>query len=437
MKKIFIGPCEIAGYYSNLMKGFSNIGLDAKFHTYQNHPFGYGGESKPTILLAIIKFLSTKQQECNLLTIKIPIFIVSELTKFLFFIDVIRKYDVLIFGFGQTLTRFTRFELFIYKVFDKKIIFNIMHGSESRPPYIDGTHQSKDGTLVPTSKAYRAITRKIKKNNRNISDYADVIVGAPYSTSQFIRKKYINHFSIGLPIYNKALFIDTFEKKYSIEDRSNKKVRILHSPSHPAVKGTSLIIDAINNLKDKGYNIDFILLQNKPNSEVIEEIKKCDFIVDQLYSDTPLATFATEAAWFGKPAIVGGYGLESLKNYVKEDMWPPSKICYPDDIEKNIEELIVDTEQRKILGEKAKIFVREKWSINEVALKYKKIIEGNIPSEWMIDPKEIIYLEGVGQSSELTKRIVNRMIVNYGIDSLQLKDRSDLEHAYIEFISKD
>lgn len=118
-------------------------------------------------------------------------------------------------------------------------------------------------------------------------------------------------------------------------------------------------------------------------------------------------------------------------------MWPPSKICYPDDIEKNIEELIVDTEQRKILGEKAKIFVREKWSINEVALKYKKIIEGNIPSEWMIDPKEIIYLEGVGQSSELTKRIVNRMIVNYGIDSLQLKDRSDLEHAYIEFISKD
>ena len=431
-KKIFIGPCEIAGYYSNLSKGFESIGLSSDFYTYQNHPFNYGGESEPDFLLHLIKSLYINRQKYNSLFIVIPTMLVLEIMKLLFFFKIIRKYDVLIFGFGQTLTRFTKFELIMYRIFKKKVICNILHGSEARPPYMDGTYQSKDGKVVPSIIKYKKISKTIEKNVSTISKYSDIVIAAPYNASQFVNKEFINHFQIGLPI--------SWPKNSNQEEiygKNSHSIKILHSPSHPAVKGTSIIITAINNLKNKGYDIDFIILENMPNSKVIEEIKKCDFIVDQLYSDTPLAGFSTEAAWFGKPAVVGGYGLENLKDYVNKNMWPPSKICHPDKIEETIEELIKDTKQRIELGVEARNFVREKWNITEVALKYKKIIEGNIPSGWMIDPKEIIYLEGVGQSSELTKKIVNQMIVNYGIDSLQLKNRSDIEHAYIEFISKD
>ena len=111
-------------------------------------------------------------------------------------------------------------------------------------------------------------------------------------------------------------------------------------------------------MKKKGYPIDFVIIQGKTHSEVIYEIEHCDFIVDQAYSDTPLAGFATEAAWFGKPAVVGGYGINFLKNYIPKDMWPPSKICQPQDIEQAIESLIINIEARCSLGKKAYDFVR-------------------------------------------------------------------------------
>jgi len=210
--------------------------------------------------------------------------------------------------------------------------------------------------------------------------------------------------------------------------------RILHSPSHPAAKGSPIIIDAINNLIRKGHAIDFVLIYNKSNSEVISEIKRCDFVIDQLYSDTPLAGFATEAAWFGKPAIVGGYGINSLKSFIPPEMWPPSKICHPDEIEQAIESLIVNKEERLLLGKNASDFVRGKWNANMVASRYKQIIEGNIPGNWWINPNEIFYLHGAGQKIDITKKNIKNIISKLGVKSLQLDHRPDIESAFLELI---
>ena len=116
-------------------------------------------------------------------------------------------------------------------------------------------------------------------------------------------------------------------------------IRILHSPSSPEVKGTYLIRQAINALKAKGYPIDYVEIMGKPNTVVIAELEKCDFIVDQLYSDTPMSGFATEAAFFGKTAVVGGYGWQEV-----EKLFSPNQmklkietycahyrvVCYPE-----------------------------------------------------------------------------------------------------------
>lgn len=253
------------------------------------------------------------------------------------------------------------------------------------------------------------------------------LIGAPYSTSFFAEKKFINSFALGIPYeYTSNNFITNKSKNDSI-------CRILHSPSHPAAKGSPKIIEAINNLKKRGYEIELTIIQDKSHSEVIYEIERCDFIVDQLYSDTPLAGFATEAAWFGKPAIVGGYGINSLKKHVPSGMWPPSKTCQPDDIELAIESLIINQDERRLLGKSASDFVRNKWSSINVALRYKNIIDGNIPEDWWLNPYDVIYLEGAGQTREITKKNINNIIAKKGKNALQLNHRPDLEIAFLEF----
>ena len=212
-----------------------------------------------------------------------------------------------------------------------------------------------------------------------------------------------------------------------------QSVRILHSPSHPSAKGTLYIKKAILNLQKKGHEIEFILVNGVSNLEVIEEIKKCDFIVDQIFSDTPLSGFAAEAAFYAKPAVVGGYGFEYLKSFIIPEMFPPSKICHPDKIEVAIESLIVDKNNRYFLGNAAHNFVLTKWNSIEVAKRYIRIIEDDIPEKWWLDPKEVIYIEGMGQSLKITKENLKNIINAYGISALQLSHNPKLEEAFLKF----
>src|SRR3990170_1211052 len=64
------------------------------------------------------------------------------------------------------------------------------------------------------------------------------------------------------------------------------------------------ILKFIKKMQLKGHSIELIEIIRKTNAEVLDELSRCDFIIDELYSDAAMAGFATEAAFFGKPAIV-------------------------------------------------------------------------------------------------------------------------------------
>ena len=80
---------------------------------------------------------------------------------------------------------------------------------------------------------------------------------------------------------------------------------------------------------------------------MLEEIDKCDFVVDQLYSDSPLAGFAAEAASFQKIPVVGGYGWDEIRQTMSEGDIPPAKLCHPDNLLGAVEELCKDVNLRK------------------------------------------------------------------------------------------
>ena len=48
---------------------------------------------------------------------------------------------------------------------------------------------------------------------------------------------------------------------------------------------------------------------------VLEKMAMSDIVVDQVYCDTPMAGFATEAAINGVPVVVGGYYADVYKRF--------------------------------------------------------------------------------------------------------------------------
>lgn len=431
--KILIGPIEIAGYYSSITKGFKNLGYYCDFICYTEHPFKYGGESKTPFLIKFARYLNqTTKIHSGSASIKIFCMSLREIAISIWAIYAILKYDVFIFGFGQSLLR-NSFDLRILKKLNKTVIMNVAHGADARPPYIDGAYQDNDGKIQPSLKILKTISERKFESIKRIEKYSQFIIGAPLSSTQFTNIKLINSFAIGNPVdYSNELDITNISS-VSNETFGDKKIRILHSPSHPAVKGTEIIIKALDNLKSKGYNIDLILLHGVTHKEVLIEIQSCDFVIDQIYSDTPMAGFAAEAAWFGKPAIVGGYGFKYLKNLIPPGMWPPSKICHPDEIETAVEDFILNTGERLKLGKEAKNFVRKKWSATEVAKRYLRIIKQDIPDNWWIDPNEVQYVMGTGQTNQRTTQNVQDLVKQYGVASLKLGHRPKLEKAFLDF----
>ena len=107
------------------------------------------------------------------------------------------------------------------------------------------------------------------------------------------------HFSIDIAKfspYRKNL--EFYRREYTLDN----PLKILHAPNHKATKGSSFFIKAVEELKSEGYPVELVLLQGKPNTEVLEAMSKVDVVADQLIVGW-YAMFSMEAMSMGKPVI--------------------------------------------------------------------------------------------------------------------------------------
>ena len=132
MRRIFLGPVEIAGYYHNLAQGFKELGIPCDHICYFKNKNDYKQEEVGGIILPLIRRLNQNQKPFQ----KIIVAIFIEFLAAIFFLKAIFKYDVFIFGFGCSLLPRTNLDLLLLKKLNKKVIFVLAHGSEARPPYL-------------------------------------------------------------------------------------------------------------------------------------------------------------------------------------------------------------------------------------------------------------------------------------------------------------
>jgi hypothetical protein len=166
---------------------------------------------------------------------------------------------------------------------------------------------------------------------------------------------------------------------------------------------------------------------------VLAELQHCDLVVDQLYSDTPMAGLAVEAAFFGKPSLVGGYGLNNLEELLPPAWCPPTFTCHPHDLEATLERLLMQPDLLRRVGAQARDFVANRWRSILVAKRYLRLIQRNVPSDWWFDPAQLRYLHGCGLPESQIIQSVAAILRADGLQGLQLSSRPDLEQAYLEF----
>ncbi len=418
-KKIFLGLSEVAGFYVGLEQGLKDLGLKVTRLDLSAHRFKYKNAHQNFLTQL---YLYTANKFKNSTGIRHHFWKVTAVfLKTLLFIWALCTHKVFIFSYGTSFFRLK--DLPLLKLFRKKIVFQF-HGSDSRPPFIDGIF-IKQCDLAQVQQLTKHKKRQLEKINR----FADAIIDLP-TMGHFHSKAFVNCLRIGLPTCVPS-------EMRAASSHDDGVIRILHAPSNPLAKGTAYIEACIKKLQQSGINIELIKIQNLPNATVLEAIARCDFLVDQIFSDTLMPGLATEAAWFQKPTVLCGYAGQVWQEALPLDLHPPTHYCHPSELEAAILKVAMDKEYRTDLGFKAYQFVRQCWHPKKIAQQYLKIIDQNLPLDCYVDPQELHYTHGCAIEESELKVFLQNFLKQFGRQSLQLSDKPLLEAAFLKFADLD
>ncbi|HWB07050.1 MAG TPA: hypothetical protein VG796_28765 [Verrucomicrobiales bacterium] len=422
--RVFLGLSEIAGYYRGLHHSLREIGVDSVYGC-GGHPFGYADagidlQPWPVRLFQKVDGMRLRASRSS----RFRRAIIKALHLFCrvpLLLWALLKCDVFVFGFGSCF--FMPRELRLFRLLGKRTI-HVFHGSDNRPRYMDG------GVIQPeVLHDAAAVLRNHRQQHRRIKwieKYSSCLVSHP-ATAQYFQRPYVNWLlATGIPFTGEGIQIE------GRESAPGSPVVILHCPSHPALKGTAYIRGMIGRLKAEGHLIDFREIINRPNAEVLQELKNCDFVIDQAYADYPMAGFATEAAHFGKPAVVGGYAQKICGEIEQANGLVCDLYCLPEDMEGVIRRLITDPEYRRQCGLKAKAFVESAWSRRTVAQNWLRLLKGEVPDEWFVRPEQTAYIHGCGlPENGLKEGAAFFLRHGDGLKILFLEHRPDLQAGVV------
>jgi hypothetical protein len=420
--RVFLGPVEIAGYYSGIERGLRSVGIDAVAIDLNGHPFKYARVAGSTTPLAARLSMAAVR------LFRLPVLRRLDLARKLviaaatvpLFLWALVRFDVFVFGFRTSF--FGLREVPLLHRLGKRLVF-VFHGSDARPPYMDGADMSEAAGLSIADCANLAARKR--RDIGKIERYANLVICHPLY-GHFFQRPYVRWSAIGMPFERPV-------QTSSVGGRVDQSVRALHSPSNPAVKGTTLIRRAVAAVQSRGVPLEFREVLGLPNAVVLDEIAKADFVIDQLYSDIPMATFATEAAWQARPAVVGSYGWHEMQRLLPPGEHPPVKSCHPDDVAEAIASLAMDRATMGRLGDEAFQFVSEHWSDAQIVDRFLRVLTGDIPPEWLSDPREISYRHGCGLPESRARSITRAVIEEHGRAALQLGDKPDLEASIVDW----
>jgi spore maturation protein CgeB len=151
----------------------------------------------------------------------------------------------------------------------------------------------------------------------------------------------------------------------------NELISIVHSPTNRKYKGTELILSVIERIK-KEKKINFILMEDKPRSEVLEVKSKSDICIDQVGG-------SMGGTGYGKAGLETlAMGVPTITNMTKKysDWLPENPFVVANnsnELYKSLIELIESATLRKQIGEEGNKWVEKYHGFKNVNLRLKEL----------------------------------------------------------------
>lgn len=291
--------------------------------------------------------------------------------QFQIFVSLLERFDVFHIPFtGCILAEigFIDLETELFKTANKKIVV-LPYGSDIYT-YDKVTNLSIRNALLISYPEKGREVQTIQNNIYHYSREADVII--PGFVSELLPYWSITTCS--------TLSINTDEWKPKVRKSSanpSSAIKILHAPNHRGFKGSEYVIESCNRLKNEGYNITLILIENKQNIEINEIMSnEADIMVEQLICDGYGLT-AIEAMASGLPV------LSNLSNKNLTDMFRrysylnecPILSSTPETVYDNLKFLIEHRELRFELGKAGRQYVEKYHSLHTAQYMFGSIYE--------------------------------------------------------------
>lgn len=404
---------EVAGYFSNLEAGLRELSVDARFFNLSPHPLAYGGTgmSRLTGLMTLAGAPSRSARGVLWRALLRANRSLRRLRAAVLFPWALARYDAFVLGGHETFLGGR--ELALMRRMGKTVVI-VFTGSDHRPPYLSGVGIRED----PSSAALADATARVRRRVRRVERHASAVIALPES-AQLHARPFVHFLAVGFP------FAAPEVAGADPREANDRAVRILHCPTDMTAKGTERVRAAVEACRSRGATIDYRELSGRPHAEVLEALEWTDFVVDEVHGDTPMAGLATEAAYFGKPSVVGSYAAGSRLG-VAGAASPPSLYCHPDALDEAVWTLVADRAARLDLGRRAREFVRGEWAPASVAGRMLRVIAGDAPSSWIVRPEQLSYVLGYGISEPVLRARIRRLVADCGIDALGVPAGSPL-----------
>jgi glycosyltransferase involved in cell wall biosynthesis len=128
--------------------------------------------------------------------------------------------------------------------------------------------------------------QRVKKIAYLADKYADLIISS--------KKVQISYLSSNKIVDKFMYMISDSYLNIDKNIKHNQKLKILHAPSNPIVKGTPLVRAAIKKLQLEGFDFEYIELIDKSNEEILNLLEDSDIVLNQFYAEMP-GLFGIEA----------------------------------------------------------------------------------------------------------------------------------------------
>jgi glycosyltransferase involved in cell wall biosynthesis len=278
------------------------------------------------------------------------------------------KYNTFHFYFGKTLLP-NQLDLPFYRLFNKKVVIEYL-GNDIRhyESLVRRYNLPEDHDYYKNMKEHDL---KVRKRVHSENKYIDYLVSCLPTHVDFAREYDIEVKEV-LPL---ALEIESIVYKPLEKKKQGETITILHAPTNRIFKGTMYIEQAIDQLKEEGYDIEFRLVENVTHEELFKEYELCDIFIDQI-SVGWYGTAALEAMAVGRPTCA--FIDERYYQYIDYAKDIPVVNVTRDNITEQLRFLIVNQNELSNLGRKSRQFVEKYHDVKHVAQKLKTIYQEKV-----------------------------------------------------------